>query len=87
MQDVLYNLIMPGVLIAVELILVLGVLLIIALVKLNRARRDLDELRRRIQEDFEQSQQEAKEEALKQRRLLSEGLAALNDTISRGQLR
>lgn len=87
MQDVLYNLIMPGVLIAVELILVLGVLLIIALVKLNRARRDLDELRRRIQKDFEQSQQEAKEEALKQRRLLSEGLAALNDTISRGQLR
>ncbi|MBO7358405.1 MAG: hypothetical protein J6U72_01100 [Clostridia bacterium] len=87
MQDVLYNLIMPGVLIAVELILVLGVLLIIALVKLNRARRDLDELRRRIQEDFEQSQQEAKEEAVKQRRLLSEGLAALNDTISRGQLR
>ena len=87
MQDVLYNLIMPGVLIAVELILVLGVLLIIALVKLNRARRDLDELRRRIQEDFEQSQQEAKEEAVKQRRLLSEGLAALNDTICRGQLR
>ena len=87
MQDVLYNLIMPGVLIAVELILVLGVLLIIALVKLNRARRDLDELRRRIQKDFEQSQQEAKEEAVKQRRLLSEGLAALNDTISRGQLR
>jgi hypothetical protein len=87
LQDVLYNLIMPGVLIAVELILVLGVLLIIALVKLNRARRDLDELRRRIQKDFEQSQQEAKEEALKQRRLLSEGLAALNDTISRGQLR
>ena len=87
MQDVLYNLIMPGVLIAVELIIVLGVLLIVALVKLNRARRDLDELRQRIQKDFEQSQQEAKEEAVKQRGLLSEGLAALNDTISRGQLR
>ena len=87
MQDVLYNLIMPGVLIAVELIIVLGVLLIIALVKLNRARRELDELRQRIQKDFEQSQQEAKEEAAKQRRLLSEGLAALNDTIARGQLR
>ena len=87
MQDVLYNLIMPGVLIAVELIIVLGVLLIVALVKLNRARRDLDELRQRIQKDFEQSQQEAKEEAVKQRRLLSEGLAALNDTISRGQLK
>ena len=87
MQDVLYNLIMPGVLIAVELIIVLGVLLIIALVKLNRARRELDELRQRIQKDFEQSQQEAKEEAVKQRRLLSEGLAALNVTISRGQLK
>ena len=87
MQDVLYNLIMPGVLIAVELIIVLGVLLIIALVKLNRARRDLEELRQRIEKDFELSQQEAKEEAAKQRRLLSEGLAALNDTISRGQLK
>ena len=87
MQDVLYNLIMPGVLIAVELIIVLGVLLIIALVKLNRARRDLEELRQRIENDFELSQQEAKEEAAKQRRLLSEGLAALNDTIARGQLR
>ncbi|MBR4427773.1 MAG: hypothetical protein IKY06_04425 [Clostridia bacterium] len=87
MQDVLYNLIMPGVLIAVELIIVLGVLLIIALVKLNRARRDLEELRQRIEKDFELSQQEAKEEAAKQRRLLSEGLAALNDTIARGQLR
>ena len=78
---------MPGVLIAVELIIVLGVLLIIALVKLNRARRDLEELRQRIEKDFELSQQEAKEEAAKQRRLLSEGLAALNDTIARGQLR
>ena len=87
MQDVLYNLIMPGVLIAVELIIVLGVLLIIALVKLNRARRDLEELRQRIEKDFELSQQDAKEEAAKQRRLLSEGLAALNDTIARGQLR
>ena len=87
MQDVLYNLIMPGVLIAVELIIVLGVLLIIALVKLNRARGDLEELRQRIEKDFELSQQEAKEEAAKQRRLLSEGLAALNDTIARGQLR
>ena len=87
MQDVLYNLIMPGVLIAVDLIIVLGVLLIIALVKLNRARRDLEELRQRIEKDFELSQQEAKEEAAKQRRLLSEGLAALNDTIARGQLR
>ena len=87
MQDVLYNLIMPGVLIAVELIIVLGVLLIIALVKLNRARRDLEELRQRIEKDFELSQQEAKEESAKQRRLLSEGLAALNDTIARGQLR
>ncbi len=87
MQDVLYNLIMPGVLIAVELILVLGVLLIIALVRLNRARRDIEELTQRIQKDFEQSQQAAREEAVKQRRLLSEGLAALNDTISRGQIK
>ncbi|MCR4622312.1 MAG: hypothetical protein K5663_09570 [Clostridiales bacterium] len=87
MQDVLYNLIMPGVLIAVELIIVVGVLLIIALVRLNRARRALEELRQRMQDEIERDRQEAKEEAAKQRRLLSEGLAALNDTIAREQLK